>query len=80
MLLCGDFNSLPESGVIEYLQKGSVPTDHPDFKDLKYKSALKKMLRLGSDEQNITHGFKLKSVFHKGIMPYTNYTYDFKVI
>ena len=27
----------------------------------------------------ITHGFKLKSAYENGLMPYTNYTFDFKV-
>ena len=26
LLLCGDFNSLPDSGVIEYIQNGKIPT------------------------------------------------------
>jgi CCR4-NOT transcription complex subunit 6 len=78
LLLCGDFNSLPESGVVEYLQNGRIRADHVDFKDLLYKSTLQKMLSHSTNEQHYTHPFKLSSVFDKNIMPYTNYTYDFK--
>uniref|UniRef100_A0A1I8JFI5 Endo/exonuclease/phosphatase domain-containing protein n=1 Tax=Macrostomum lignano TaxID=282301 RepID=A0A1I8JFI5_9PLAT len=34
LLLCGDFNSLPQSGVIEFITLGSVPRSHPDFRRL----------------------------------------------
>merc|ERR1712194_5832 len=30
-LICGDFNSTPESAVYEYLRRGSVRADHPDL-------------------------------------------------
>ena len=32
LLLCADFNSLPQSGVIEFIKNGRVPTNHPDLK------------------------------------------------
>ena len=32
LLLCADFNSLPESGVIEFIKNGRVPINHPDLK------------------------------------------------
>ncbi|KAH8107728.1 Endonuclease/exonuclease/phosphatase [Cristinia sonorae] len=31
VIVCGDFNSLPQSGVYEYLSTGVVPSNHPDF-------------------------------------------------
>jgi CCR4-NOT transcription complex subunit 6 len=31
IMVCGDFNSLPGSGVCSFLETGSVPPDHPDF-------------------------------------------------
>ena len=31
VILCGDFNSLPTSGVYEFLSKGTLSPDHPDF-------------------------------------------------
>jgi CCR4-NOT transcription complex subunit 6 len=73
LLLCGDFNSLPDSGVVEYLTSGRVPADHPDFKDFKYKSCLQ---RLSSrDKSNeYTHSFNLATAYSEDIMPFTNYT------
>ncbi|CAH1399098.1 unnamed protein product [Nezara viridula] len=73
LLLCGDFNSLPDSGVIEFLSSGRVLSDHQDFKDLPYKSVLQKIS--GCDKPNeFTHSFKLASAYSEDIMPYTNYT------
>ncbi|CAB3362119.1 Hypothetical predicted protein [Cloeon dipterum] len=79
LILCGDFNSLPDSGVVEYLTTGRVPNDHPDFKDLKYKSCLQ---RISSREKSneYTHSFQLATAYSEDIMPYTNYTFDFKGI
>ncbi|XP_012056583.1 PREDICTED: CCR4-NOT transcription complex subunit 6-like [Atta cephalotes] len=79
LLLCGDFNSLPDSGVIEFLTSGRVAADHRDFKDLAYKSCLQKIS--GCDKPNeFTHSFKLASAYSEDIMPYTNYTFEFKGI
>lgn len=79
LLLCGDFNSLPDSGVIEFLSSGRVSSDHRDFKELGYKSCLQKIS--GCDKSNeFTHSFKLASAYSENIMPYTNYTFDFKGI
>jgi len=35
LLLCGDFNSLPKSGVFQFLAKGDISADHNDFKDFR---------------------------------------------
>ncbi|XP_024083030.1 CCR4-NOT transcription complex subunit 6 isoform X4 [Cimex lectularius] len=79
LLLCGDFNSLPDSGVIEFLSSGRVLSDHQDFKELPYKSVLQKIS--GCDKPNeFTHSFKLASAYSEDIMPYTNYTFHFKGI
>ncbi|XP_065210395.1 CCR4-NOT transcription complex subunit 6 [Planococcus citri] len=79
LLLCGDFNSLPDSGVIEFLSTGRVNADHQDFKDLPYKSVLQKIS--GCEKPNeFTHSFKLSSAYGEDIMPYTNYTFHFKGI
>ncbi|XP_063974201.1 CCR4-NOT transcription complex subunit 6-like isoform X1 [Diachasmimorpha longicaudata] len=79
LLLCGDFNSLPDSGVIEFLTSGRVASDHRDFKELVYKSCLQKIS--GCDKPNeFIHSFKLASAYSEDIMPYTNYTFDFKGI
>ncbi|XP_033244180.1 CCR4-NOT transcription complex subunit 6-like isoform X3 [Drosophila miranda] len=78
LLLCGDFNSLPDSGVVEYLGKGRVSMDHLDFKDMGYKSCLQRLL--SNDTNEFTHSFKLASAYSEDIMPHTNYTFDFKGI
>lgn len=79
LLLCGDFNSLPDSGVIEFLSAGRVSMDHPDFKELGYKTCLQRLL--GTEALNeFTHAFKLASAYSADIMPYTNFTFDFKGI
>lgn len=79
LLLCGDFNSLPDSGVIEFLSAGRVSMDHQDFKELGYKSCLQRLL--GTEALNeFTHSFKLASAYSEDIMAYTNYTFEFKGI
>lgn len=77
MLLCGDFNSLPNSGVIEYLSNGRVSSSHCDFKEFVYKDCLSK---LGKSEQTneFTHPFQISRAYNNDIMPFTNYSYDFK--
>jgi len=80
LLLCGDFNSLPNSGVIEFLQNGRVRHDHSDFREFAYKSVLQKMLSLSAKDEDFTHNFHLATAYGGNIMPYTNYTFDFKGI
>lgn len=79
LLLCGDFNSLPDSGVIEFLSTGRVSMDHQDFKELGYKACLQKLLNCDSSNEFV-HSFKLLSAYSEEIMPYTNFTFDFKGI
>lgn len=43
IILCGDFNSLPESSVVEFLSNGGISADHQDFKELAYKDCLRKI-------------------------------------
>jgi hypothetical protein len=64
LLLCADFNSLPESGVIEFIKNGRVPTNHPDLKDIGYADCLMKMLSHSSNEKDFTHNFQ---VIHVGL-------------
>uniref|UniRef100_A0A6M2DIW1 poly(A)-specific ribonuclease n=1 Tax=Xenopsylla cheopis TaxID=163159 RepID=A0A6M2DIW1_XENCH len=79
LLLCGDFNSLPDSGVIEFLSSGRVSMDHRDFKELGYKTCLQRIS--GCDKPNeFTHSLKLASAYSEDIMPFTNYTFEFKGI
>ncbi|XP_049634230.1 CCR4-NOT transcription complex subunit 6 isoform X2 [Suncus etruscus] len=83
LVLCADLNSLPDSGVVEYLSTGGVETNHKDFKELRYNESLTNFSCNGKFETapgRITHGFQLKSAYEQGLMPYTNYTFDFKGI
>ncbi|KAI4896532.1 hypothetical protein NFI96_015406, partial [Prochilodus magdalenae] len=83
LVLCADLNSLPDSGVVEFLSTGGVDCTHKDFKELRYSDSLTNFNcngKNGSSNSRITHGFKLKSAYENGLMPYTNYTFDFKGI
>ncbi|XP_029456311.1 CCR4-NOT transcription complex subunit 6-like isoform X3 [Rhinatrema bivittatum] len=67
-------------GVVEYLSNGGVAENHKDFKELRYNECLMNFScngKSGSDGR-ITHGFQLKSAYENNVMPYTNYTFDFK--
>nr|CAG4645537.1 EOG090X06K5 [Lynceus sp. MCZ IZ 141354] len=77
VLLCGDLNSLPDSGVVEFLSHGRIGNNHSDFKDFAYKSCLQK-LSTSADSNEYTHPFRLSSAYNTDIMPFSNYTYDFK--
>lgn len=68
---------------MEYLSSGGVDCTHKDFKELRYSDSLTKFNCNGKNSTSngrITHGFKLKTAYENGLMPYTNYTFDFKVI
>lgn len=90
IVLCGDFNSLPDSGVVEFLQSGKVSASHSDFKELPYTKSLAAFghgLRSNNgsvqDPQSITHPFKYNSCYnaeHLAKLRYTNITYEFKGI
>ncbi|XP_010893495.1 CCR4-NOT transcription complex subunit 6 [Esox lucius] len=83
LVLCADLNSLPESGVVEYLSSGGLDSTHKDFKELRYIDSLTNFNcngKNGTSSGRISHGFKLKSAYENGLMPYTNYTFDFKGI
>lgn len=68
-MICGDFNSEPNSGVYEYLAGGSIPGDHEDFMDHVYGRYTSEGLR---------HNFSLKSAYaNVGELPFTNYTPNF---
>jgi len=72
MLLCGDFNSMPESAVYELLRTGSVRSDHEDLKvdpcGLLQKTTFRHNLRIGTSYETC-NGREAE---------YTNYTEDFK--
>lgn len=67
---------------MEYLSNGIVADNHKDFKELRYNECLMNFSgngKNGASEGRITHGFQLKSAYENNLMPYTNYTFDFKV-
>jgi CCR4-NOT transcription complex subunit 6 len=73
VVICADLNSLPESGVIEYLRTGKILANHVDFKDLGYDSCLQK-INTSDKPSELSHNLKLECAYDKEIMPYTNYT------
>ena len=73
---------LYDPGVVEYLSNGGVAENHKDFKELRYNECLTNFScngKNGNSDGSITHSFQLKSAYDSNLMPYTNYTYDFKV-
>jgi CCR4-NOT transcription complex subunit 6 len=78
LILCGDLNSLPESGVVEYLTSGKITVNHKDFKAISYEDCLHKLSHVSETKDIYSHGFRLAQAYNKDIAPYTNYTFDFK--
>ena len=69
-LVCGDFNSGPDSGVYEFLVHGEVDKGHEDFMDHVYGNYTTDGLR---------HRLALKSAYsHVGELAFTNYTPGFQ--
>ncbi|OLL24883.1 Glucose-repressible alcohol dehydrogenase transcriptional effector [Neolecta irregularis DAH-3] len=69
VIICGDFNSIPESGVYEYLARGNITRDHDDFMNKAYGLYT---------AHGMTHPFKLKSAYSNvGELSFTNYTPNF---
>ncbi|KAG0167689.1 Glucose-repressible alcohol dehydrogenase transcriptional effector [Apophysomyces sp. BC1021] len=70
VILCGDFNSEPESSVYELLSRGQIAKSHPDLLRFSYGTftaeGLQQPLRLESAYSQI------------GELPFTNYTPHFK--
>ena len=73
LILCGDYNSTPDSGVIEFLSSSKVSADHSDFKKLGYKDCLRK-LSSSESKNEFTHPFKLARAYSDHDIPFTNYT------
>lgn len=78
LVLCGDLNSLPNSAVVEFLSRGSIAIDHCDFKELAYKDCLRKLSSSPELESHYSHPFRFAKAYPDDLMPYTNYTFDFK--
>ncbi|KAJ3185823.1 Glucose-repressible alcohol dehydrogenase transcriptional effector [Gaertneriomyces sp. JEL0708] len=70
LLVAGDFNSLPDSGVYEFISSGRVAQDHPDFQNYTYGPYT---------SEGLHHRFPLQSAYsHVGELPFTNWTPTFK--
>ncbi|PAA52628.1 hypothetical protein BOX15_Mlig018267g2 [Macrostomum lignano] len=80
-IICGDFNSLPDSGVFEYLSRGRVNKSHLDFKELGYAKILDKLTprrsQLAPTEEHLEHDFNLLPCYF-GSNNCTNFTYGFR--
>ncbi|OMJ22784.1 Glucose-repressible alcohol dehydrogenase transcriptional effector [Smittium culicis] len=71
LLICGDFNSTPDSGLYEYLSTSKLSKKHLDMDKLEHYSDYA--------ESGLTHSFQIKSAYSSiGEMNCTNYTPTFK--
>lgn len=69
-IISGDFNSVPDSGVYEFLSKGKVEAKHEDFGEYIYGKYT---------TEGLTHQLNLKSSYNAiDELPFTNYTPNFK--
>uniref|UniRef100_A0AC34RJ09 Endonuclease/exonuclease/phosphatase domain-containing protein n=1 Tax=Panagrolaimus sp. JU765 TaxID=591449 RepID=A0AC34RJ09_9BILA len=75
-LVMGDFNSLPDSGVFQYINQGYVERDHPDFLSF-VGYQLDHMTNGENDSLMYRHTLSLKSAIDHRNFPYTNYTSKF---
>ncbi|KAI9137825.1 Endonuclease/exonuclease/phosphatase [Paraphysoderma sedebokerense] len=67
-LICGDFNSTPDSGVYELLSHGTVPQDHDDFGSFTYGPYT---------TEGLSHKLSLKSSYQDVKLEFTNFTPTF---
>ncbi|MBE7179779.1 MAG: endonuclease/exonuclease/phosphatase family protein [Terriglobus roseus] len=66
LVICGDFNSAPNTGIYKLLSDGAMPPDHADLAGRRYGNFTR---------DGITHAFSLKSAYaHIGELDFTNYT------
>ncbi|CAD5227343.1 unnamed protein product [Bursaphelenchus xylophilus] len=78
LIICGDFNSLPDSGVIEYLTRGIIHKEHPDLKSFRNDMVLNGINTNDYAELNYTHALQLESAISPEHISNTNITLDFK--
>lgn len=68
-IICGDFNSTPDSGVYEFLSRGTIKQDHGDFGDHIYGAYT---------SDGLSHRVPLKSAYSNAEeLPFTNFTPSF---
>ncbi|KAJ4332467.1 Glucose-repressible alcohol dehydrogenase transcriptional effector [Ascochyta clinopodiicola] len=69
LILCGDFNSLPSSGIYDLITTGSMSNVHDDLGSRKYGNFTR---------DGISHPFSLRSSYSSiGELSFTNYTPNF---
>ncbi|GAA56364.1 CCR4-NOT transcription complex subunit 6 [Clonorchis sinensis] len=82
VILCGDLNSLPESGVVEFLMRGSLPKTHNDFLNNGFKYMFEDWRLLEKwavDGDTLRHRFAFDRAYRESQgMKLTNFTYEFK--
>eukprot|EP00054_Salpingoeca_dolichothecata_P022126 m.143924 g.143924 ORF g.143924 m.143924 type:complete len:933 (+) comp24231_c0_seq1:223-3021(+) len=68
MIICGDLNSMPDSGVYAFMRQGKIDSSHDDLADHDYERFF----------ENVPskHPFGLRSAY-TGELPFTNFTRDF---
>ena len=78
LIICGDFNSTPDTAVYELLSRAQVHPGHPDVNVATNNEEVPNVL---PDAMSITHSFQLGSAYNTvmGEEPWTtNYTVNFK--
>eukprot|EP00300_Choanocystis_sp_HF-7_P043220 c9822_g1_i1.p1 GENE.c9822_g1_i1~~c9822_g1_i1.p1 ORF type:complete len:395 (-),score=86.36 c9822_g1_i1:24-1208(-) len=78
VVICGDFNSTPDSGVWEFLHKGHLPPQHSDFGKLQWGHYTHS--KNGQMGRGCTHDLNLDSAYYSvlGHEPsFTNASFDF---
>ena len=69
VMICGDLNSLPDSGVLEFLLNSRLSSAHTDFGQHDYSRYL--------NQRTLQHSLRLASPYPTSL-PFTNYTETFK--
>lgn len=77
VILCGDFNSLPDSGVCEFLGNGSIPAGHADFLGHTYEPYTGEGCRHNANLRNAYSLLTEETELDAGATPFTNYTPNF---
>ncbi len=67
LVLCGDFNSTPPFGVLEFMRNGMIAENHPDWNSAEGEQVV---------GLSLNHGFKMDSAC--GTPKYTNFTMGFR--
>ncbi|KAJ1923856.1 Glucose-repressible alcohol dehydrogenase transcriptional effector [Tieghemiomyces parasiticus] len=69
-VLCGDFNSTPDSGVVEYITRGALEKSHDDLARCTYSKFM---------TDGFQHGLPFKSAYASvNELPFTNFTPTFR--